>query len=82
MVETISTSTYPGNSFRSTLTFLPFDLDDFLDRHERLADRLVLVGARVFLDAPIDQRPDLVLMARGRLDRIPPVFHDGRLHYL
>src|SRR2546426_5992330 len=30
-----------------------------------------LVGPRVVLDAPVDQRAHLVLVPRGRLDRVP-----------
>src|SRR5207249_1072949 len=47
------------------------DLHHFLRRDQRLANRLLLVGPRVVLDAPVDQRAHLVLVPRGRLDRVP-----------
>src|SRR5207247_9406372 len=48
-----------------------FDFPDFLRGDQRLANRLLLVGPRVVLDAPVDQRAHLVLVPRGRLDRVP-----------
>src|SRR5207237_7296617 len=51
------------------------DLDHFLRWHECLTNLAVLGGARVELDLPLNQRTDLVLVPRRRLNRVPPVFH-------
>src|SRR5207237_1041927 len=51
------------------------DLHHFLRRHQRLTDRPRLDGTLVLLDLPLDERADLVLVARRRLDGVPTVFH-------
>ena len=51
------------------------DLDHFLRRHERLADRTLLGGPRVRFDLSLDQRAHLVLVPSRRLDRVPTMFH-------
>src|SRR5581483_2159731 len=47
------------------------DLHHVLRRHQGLADRLLLVGPRIVADAALDERAHLVLMPRGRLNRVP-----------
>src|SRR5207237_5375688 len=47
------------------------DLHDLLRGDQGLPDRLLLVGPRIVLDAPRDQRAHLVLVPRRRLDRVP-----------
>src|SRR5207247_7609628 len=60
--------------------FAVLDLDHFLRRDQGLADRLLVVRARVVLDAPVDEGADLVLVSRRRLDRVPAmVRHLNRL---
>src|SRR5438067_3588597 len=47
------------------------DLHHLLGGDQGLADRLLLVGPRIVLDAPLDQRAHLVLVPRRRLNRVP-----------
>src|SRR5262249_32089212 len=51
------------------------DLDDFLDRHQGLADQLLILGARVVRDPLAQKVPHFVLVSSRRLDRVPAVFH-------
>src|SRR5690348_16539480 len=55
------------------------DLHHHLGGDQRLPDRLVPVGPRVFLDAAVDQRAHLVLVSRGGLDRVPAVLRHQKL---
>src|SRR6266700_1027087 len=47
------------------------DLHHVLGGDQRLPDRLLDALARIFRDAARDERPHLVLVARGRLNRVP-----------
>src|SRR2546429_647793 len=56
------------------------DLHLFLGGDQGLPDRLLLVRARVVLDAPVDERANLVLVPRRRLNRVQAmVRHLNRL---
>jgi len=48
-------------------------LDRLFGRHQRLANQTLTRLSRVCVDLPLDQIAHLVLVARGRLDRIPPM---------
>src|SRR5689334_9803836 len=51
------------------------DLHDFLRGHESLTDRPLLRGPRIRFDLSLDERADLVLVSRSRLDRVEAVVH-------
>src|SRR5206468_1417120 len=53
--------------------FAVLDLDHFLGRDQGLANRTLRLGARIFLDPPLHQRPHLVFVPRGDLNRVPAV---------
>ena len=60
---------------REDIHMLASRLDDILDRHERLADQLLLRRTRIFLDPSLEQVPHFVLVPGRRLNRVPAVFH-------
>src|SRR5690606_35179596 len=56
------------------------DLDRFLGRDQRLGDQLLPLRTRVILDATIEQRADLVLVASRGLNRVPAILRHHLVH--